>query len=115
MKDIYNYNTGNDFTLNDVKNKQLKSIIKDIMDIQSLQEFHIETIDNTLYICLFDVSQLCCEHIEKVLKKYDLECSSYVTDRNCAMSYLPTTEISTETNSIFNEELEVYTPVSSLF
>ena len=107
-KNIFDFVRNCDFNIETVKNETLKNILKDILNIKSLKEFHIQIINNRLYICLFDLSQLNRPIIEKILLKYDLIGETYVTDCNEAMSYLPTTEIEAEPELYFNEDLIIY-------
>ena len=107
-KEIYDFNKGCNFDIETVKNETLKNILKEVLSIKSLKQFHIEIMDNCLYICLFDVSQLNRPIIEKILLKYGLIGNTYVTDCNQGMSYLPTTEIETEPELFFNEPLMIY-------
>ena len=91
-----------------IKNKLLKDIVVEIINMKSLKDYHIETIDNSLYICLFGLSQLNKNNIVKLLNAKGFETKTCVTDRNWAMSYLPTTEIETNASECFNENLMLY-------
>ena len=104
----YDFINDKNFELETVKNETLKNILNDILNIKSLKDFHIETIDNVLYICLFELSQLNKNNIVKMLNNKGFETKTHVTDCNCAMSYEPTTEIETKAFPCFNEELMIY-------
>ena len=93
MSEIFDFIRCEDFDVETINNNALKGIIKDIIAIKSLKQFHIETFDNGLYICLFDLSQLNANNIVKYFKNKNIDAEVVVDDCNIAMSWLPTTEI----------------------
>ena len=90
---VYDFLNNMEFDVETVNNNTLKSIIKDLINIKSLKEFHIETLEGGLYICLFDLSQLNSTNIVKYFNNMNIEVEVAVTQRNPGMSYMPTTEI----------------------
>ena len=105
---VFDFNTGKNFEIETVKNETLKNILNELLEMKSLKDFHIETIDNVLYICLFELSQLNKNNIVKMLNSKGFKTNTYVTNCNCGMSYLPTTEIETKAFPCFNEPLMIY-------
>ena len=90
---IYDFINSEQFNIETINNDTLKSIIKDLINIKSLNEFHIETMEGGLYICLFDLSQLNKNNIVKYFNNKNIKVEVFVTNCNHGMSYMPTTEI----------------------
>ena len=77
---VFDFNTGKNFEIETVKNETLKNILNELLEMKSLKDFHIETIDNVLYICLFELSQLNKNNIVKMLNSKGFKTNTYVTD-----------------------------------
>ena len=94
--------------MNNIKNTTLKNIVVEILNMKSLKDYHIETMNDSLYICLFGLSQLNKPNIVKLLRSKGFEANVFVSHKNEGMSYLPTTEIETNTCDCFSEELMIF-------